>query len=487
MSLEKFLTTAFFLRGTCLTALACSSLCIAASAAPLQRSLPIRRPTTLPESVSPQKSVILQKSVPSLRPLTLQESKSLPLLTPPPPASNRGLPAIQYGRICPELQRSLQRVIGPQSGAWSVSVLDPRGQLLADINGSVPRVPASNQKLITTAYALDSLGADFRLRTRLIRRPDGVLEISGEGDPDLSLAEIQRFAMVALNHGGSRNPAQPAAAIKLLIREEPRQNWWPSDWHPADRAYAYGAPITRLALTSNALNMAVMNPVSRFQRVLSQEVQNQGGKAQIQLINHNQLTPSAVSGESVVLHEEDSIAMHGLLSLANTESHNFTAEVLLREAADSWDLRRASLAAKRWMQAQNLPGAGLRIADGSGLSRNNRVTSRTLAALLLRMGQHPLSAYYQASMAIAGQRGTLRNYFRRTGVQGKFWGKTGTLRGVRSISGILETRDGPRYISMIANGAGSPNLIIGQLLSTTQALSPCPSVISAWKPPSSHG
>ena len=119
--------------------------------------------------------------------------------------------------------------------------------------------------------------------------------------------------------------------------------------------------------------------------------------------------------------------MHALLSLANTESHNFTAEVLLREAADQWDLSQASVSAMQWMRAQNLPTAGLRVADGSGLSRGNRVTSRTLAALLLRMNQHPLSAYYRSSMAIAGQRGTLRNYFRGSSLEGRFHGKTGTL------------------------------------------------------------
>ena len=56
-----------------------------------------------------------------------------------------------------------------------------------------------------------------------------------------------------------------------------------------------------------------------------------------------------------------------LLSLANTESHNFTAEVLLRQAADQWDVRAASAAAHRWMQQQGIPVGGLRVADGSGL------------------------------------------------------------------------------------------------------------------------
>ena len=167
--------------------------------------------------------------------------------------------------------------------------------------------------------------------------------------------------------------------------------------------------------------------------------------------------------------------MHALLSLANTESHNFTAEVLLRQAADAWDVRQASHRAFQWMRQQSLPVNGLRITDGSGLSRGNRVTSRTLAALLMRMNQHPLSAYYRASMAIAGRRGTLRNYFRGTSLAGRFHGKTGTLTGVRSVSGILETRAGLRFVSMISNGAPNPNSTIGQVLRSVQQFSPCPS------------
>ena len=179
--------------------------------------------------------------------------------------------------------------------------------------------------------------------------------------------------------------------------------------------------------------------------------------------------------------------MHALLSLANTESHNFTAEVLMREAADDWDVGRASLANTQWMQQQGLPIQGMRIRDGSGLSRGNRVTSRTIAALLLRMGRHPLSYYYQASMAIAGQRGTLRYLYRGTPLQGRFWGKTGTLSGVRAISGILDTPTGTRYVSMISNGGSAPNSVMGRVLRATQSLSRCPSLSAGVSQPAVPG
>jgi D-alanyl-D-alanine carboxypeptidase/D-alanyl-D-alanine-endopeptidase (penicillin-binding protein 4) len=399
------------------------------------------------------------------------------LLSPPAPQHQQGRPSLQLqpGRLCEALQQTIRSVLGPQIGAWSITVLDENGALLADVNGTVPRVPASNQKLLSTAFALDRLGTDFRLRTRLLRHADGSMEIVGEGDPDLSIAEIQRFAMVALGEGGSRSTNTPETPIRLLVREEPKRRWWHSDWQQADRTYAYGAPITRLALTSNALSSAVMNPAARLQRILDSTARQQGGRLSMVMVDHEQRERGApIAGDdTVVLHSEDSAPMHALLSLANTESHNFTAEVLLREAADDWDVNRAALANTRWLQSQGISTAGLRIRDGSGLSRGNRVTSRTLAELLLRMGQHPMASYYQASMAIAGQRGTLRHLYRGTPLEGRFWGKTGTLRGVRTLSGILETADGPRYLSMISNGGSTPNTVMGKVLRASQRLSRC--------------
>ena len=116
---------------------------------------------------------------------------------------------------------------------------------------------------------------------------------------------------------------------------------------------------------------------------------------------------------------------------------------------------------------------GVRIEDGSGLSRTNRLTSRFLAALLLRMDQHPYGRDYLGSMAIAGQRGTLRNLYKGTSLDGRLFAKTGTLTGVRSISGVLLTSDGPRYVSAIANGASAPNRTIGSLLRQVQDVSLC--------------
>ena len=389
------------------------------------------------------------------------------LPAPPPPV---GLPQLQSQVSCPSLQQRVASVIGGEAWAWSFSVADSSGRLLADINGTQPRKPASNQKLLSTAFALDRLGPDHRLSTRLWRLPDGTLRLTGQGDPDLALPQLQRFTKLALSSGGSSGP-QPGL-VKLQLAEEPSQVWWPAGWNPGDRYQAYGAPITRLAITSNAIDDAVMNPNGRLQLLLQRSFSSQGGSVQLSFVPGSQPIP----GDAVLLHEEPSTNMHGLLSLANTESHNFTAEVLLRQAADTWDLAEAARRETAWLTQQGLPMAGVQVRDGSGLDRSNRLTSRFLIALLLRMDHHPYARDYLGSMAIVGQRGTLRSLYKGTSLDGQVFGKTGTLTGVRAISGIVRTSEGPRYFSAISNGASAPNQTIGALLRQVQTPGVCSSL-----------
>ena len=401
---------------------------------------------------------------PAIRAFELEPAPLAQLPAAPPPI---GLPKLQNQVSCPALQQRVQSVLGGEAGVWSVTIADGRGQLLADVNGLRPRVPASNTKLVSTAYALDRLGPDYRLATRLWRLPDGSLRLTGEGDPDLALPQLQRLTKLAMGSGGSSG--EPGSHVRLQVAEEPKQAWWPQGWSVDDRYYAYGAPITRLAVTSNAIHDSVLNPPSRLQTLMQRSASQQGGSLQVVFVAAN-----PVPAEAVLLHQENSAPMHNLLSLANTESHNFTAEVLMRQAAGTWNLAQAQQLTTQWLAQQGVPMQGVRVADGSGLDRTNRLTSRSLTALLLRMDQHPYGRNYLASMAVAGQRGTLRNLYKGTPLQGQFFGKTGTLRGVRSISGVLLTSSGPRYVSAISNGAGNPNTTIGQVLRQAQQTQLCP-------------
>ena len=402
------------------------------------------------------------------------EERVVPLASLPAPPPPLGLPLLQEQVSCPLLQKRLLATVGSELPVWSITVADPQGRLLADLNGQRSRLPASNEKLISTAFALDQLGPDYRLKTQLWRLTDGTYRLTGEGDPDLALPQLQRFARLALGSGGAGavdGKGTLPSLVKLELVEEPAQTWWPQAWHLDDRYAAYGAPITRLAITSNAINDSVMNPPARLQNLMQKTLAKQGGtRVQLSVVSARQAMPST----AVLLHEESSAPMHNLLSLANSESHNFTTEVLLRQAAGSWDLAEARRRTMLWLAQQGLPMQGVYVADGSGLGRDNRVTSRLLASLLLRMSQHPYARNYLASMAIAGQRGTLRNLYKGTLLEGQFHGKTGTITGVRAISGVLDTADGPRFVSAISNGAGSPNTTIGQVLMAVMKVELCP-------------
>jgi D-alanyl-D-alanine carboxypeptidase/D-alanyl-D-alanine-endopeptidase (penicillin-binding protein 4) len=368
---------------------------------------------------------------------------------------------------CPALQQRVASVIGPEADVWSVTVADARGRLLADLNGTTSRLPASNQKLISTAFALDRLGPDHRLSTQLWRLPDGRLRLVGQGDPDLAIPQLQRLARMALSGSG----ATPTSPVRLELAEESQEAWWPRGWNWGDRTTAYGAPVTRLALTSNAIDDAVMNPPARFRTLFDRSLTSLGAPGAISLSMVSPREP--LPANAVLLHQESSTSMDGLLSLANTESHNFTAEVLLRTAAGTWDLDEATSRVTAWLQQQGLPLQGVRVRDGSGLDRGDRVTSRFVAALLLRMDQHPYARHYVGSMAIAGQRGTLRNLYNGTSLDGMLHAKTGTLTGVRAISGVLQTADGPRFVSAISNGATTPNRTIGRVMAQVQNVGLC--------------
>jgi len=104
----------------------------------------------------------------------------LPVAALPPLPSGLTTPVLQSQVSCPALQARLESILAGERGVWSVSMADRSGRLLADVNGQQPRSPASNQKLVSTAFALDRLGPDYRLNTQMWRLPDGTFRILGQ-------------------------------------------------------------------------------------------------------------------------------------------------------------------------------------------------------------------------------------------------------------------------------------------------------------------
>jgi len=98
---------------------------------------------------------------------------------------------------------------------------------------------------------------------------------------------------------------------------------------------------------------------------------------------------------------------------------------------------------KAFFDEQGISREGLVVADGSGLSRGNRVTARIITDLLLAMNRHEQAGVYRANLAEPGGIGTLRS--RMKDLKGHVFAKTGYIRGVRALSGYVHANDGRWY------------------------------------------
>ena len=164
-----------------------------------------------------------------------------------------------------------------------------------------------------------------------------------------------------------------------------------------------------------------------------------------------------VPAGSVVLYEFEGLPLRTTAELLLKYSNNFIAETLLKHlgrldtgAPGSWTNGAAALRAR--LGALGLPLDGITLVDGSGLSRENRVSARLLVGALRRADQSfAIGPDLLASLPIAGEDGTLRK--RTRDARGLVRAKTGTLDGVTALAGWARTESGRELVfALISNG-----------------------------------
>lgn len=106
----------------------------------------------------------------------------------------------------------------------------------------------------------------------------------------------------------------------------------------------------------------------------------------------------------------------------------------------------------RWLVANKIPTQGLRMSDGSGLSRYETLTPLAITRLLgVAQTLEGGDLFYDA-LPIAGVDGTLKNRFKSSAAQGNLHAKTGTFSIANCLSGYVTTRDGQRLaVSILTN------------------------------------
>jgi D-alanyl-D-alanine carboxypeptidase/D-alanyl-D-alanine-endopeptidase (penicillin-binding protein 4) len=144
-----------------------------------------------------------------------------------------------------------------------------------------------------------------------------------------------------------------------------------------------------------------------------------------------------------------------ILMDTNKYSSNYMAETVLRTLGAEQRGQGTTAAGlevvRAYLDRLGLRDDGLRLVNGSGLSRETRLSAQALTTVLRHVAQDPRTGpEFVASLSIGGQDGTLLPRFREH--PSRVRGKTGTLAGVHSLAGYLEADDGELYaFAILAN------------------------------------
>ena len=148
--------------------------------------------------------------------------------------------------------------------------------------------------------------------------------------------------------------------------------------------------------------------------------------------------------EGTVLAAHQSAPLDQIVQVLNKVSQNLHAEMLLREAALHDGLENDPVKARElFLQSLGVEGnpAELRIEDGSGLSRADKVSPNATVRLLGAMWDSSLRETWLASLPIGGVDGTLQHRFHGVRDADHIHAKTGFLSNVNTLSGYVETHD----------------------------------------------
>ncbi|AOY91655.1 D-alanyl-D-alanine carboxypeptidase/D-alanyl-D-alanine-endopeptidase [Cupriavidus sp. USMAA2-4] len=107
---------------------------------------------------------------------------------------------------------------------------------------------------------------------------------------------------------------------------------------------------------------------------------------------------------------------------------------------------RSARVVQRWLHKQGLDMPDLVLDNGSGLSREERISAYDMARLLQQAVASDVGPALIDSLPILGVDGTLRRRLTRSNAAGNAYLKTGTLQDVRALAGYVDALDGSRYV-----------------------------------------
>jgi D-alanyl-D-alanine carboxypeptidase/D-alanyl-D-alanine-endopeptidase (penicillin-binding protein 4) len=384
-----------------------------------------------------------------------------------PVARPRSVTAAGGGLSRDQLRDGLRSAARSAGGSAGVFVFDTGGDgKLFGRKASKRRILASNEKLFTTAAALEKFGPDHRFETAVYGRGKrtgadarvlrGDLILAGDGDPALGTTGFARRHGLPLTPIGELARGIAASGIRRVkgkVRADDsifdRKRGIPSTGFRSSR---YLSPLSGLSFNSGfGSGDYARAPELQAARALKRALKKRGvrvrgvGRAKGKRKNLSNREPlGTVASPSLATLAEET----------NEPSNNFFAEMLLKRLGAAGSKRGTTKrGAKRARRFAKRIGSGVRASDGSGLGRKNRASPKQVGKLLVGMTRSSVASRdaFRESLAVAGREGTLSGRMRGTAAAGRCEGKTGTLRGVSALSGYCQVGGAPIVFSVLVN------------------------------------
>lgn len=357
-----------------------------------------------------------------------------------------------------EVQKEITDILSKLSPSTKVGMMiyNPLTQdTIFCLNHTAAMIPASNNKLFTTATALSLMGGNFPLSTKIlsdIEAPEnGILEgnlyIKGFGNSVFTEDNMDSLVAEVKKRGIKKITGNVIGDDSYFDNIYSRD-----DWIGDEVSSVKLPPVSALVVDRNVHVVYkkrgrrmrryisyIQDPPQYAAELLKEKLQNSGIEVSL-----NALKGTAPLNAFPLV--ESTITLKELIKSINKSSDNFLAECLFKTlGAVSSGLQGNSFystqAVLDFIEENGIYSDNTTVVDGSGISRFNQITVGAVTGLLEKM-YFDLVNYedYYNSFSIAGVDGTLAHRMIGTPAENNFHGKTGTLEGVISLAGYLNTQ-----------------------------------------------
>ncbi|MDX6492444.1 MAG: hypothetical protein QOH02_379 [Gaiellaceae bacterium] len=315
------------------------------------------------------------------------------------------------------------------------------GKVLYGRNQSLSLAPASNEKLALTYGLLTTLGPSFRIDTEVLGEGqlegtvwNGDLVLRGYGDPSLSSADLRVLAQ-QVRAQGIRRVSGSIRGDETYFDARRTVSGWKASFYGDESPPISALVVDRDRPFGVLASQPALAAATAFRKTLKAAGVTVTGSS----------TVGSVADFSVPLASVSSPTLATLIRYMDRESDNFTAEMLLKALGAAQSDRGTSAAGAvvvtTALSDAGIPLAGVRIVDGSGLSRLDRLTAGALVGILQASWADPdIRPYVIAALPVAGVNGTLEDRMRRAPARGNVLAKTGTTSDASALSGYVKSR-----------------------------------------------